>query len=342
MSNITFVNVAGFFGSGSSAVVDLLKEFKDFYECDAEIRFVKDPYGISQLENALVNQWELVNSAAAIADFRELCRKGCRLGGMNPFAKAGLAYKKRISPDFMKIVDQYIDKLTIYKYQGDFYHFKFKKSHLQYAIDRVRFGIELYSKKKFKTANRKLRPVCFSHPSQKEFNEATQWFMEELFKKYSSDTTPSYILLDQAVSPNNPGVIHRYFKKSKLIIVDRDPRDTFINEFQWVTYLDNDYNTIEGGHRYSLRQRALRSGLVEDDDILYVRFEDLIINYEETKKKIVDFLGISLDDHIYPHKFLKPEVSINNIGLWKRFYNEFKDTLDTIEKELPDLCYNNY
>ena len=79
MSKTTFINVAGFFGSGSSAVVDLLKEFKGFNECDAEIRFVKDPYGISQLENALVNQWELVNSAAAIADFREMCRKGCRL-----------------------------------------------------------------------------------------------------------------------------------------------------------------------------------------------------------------------------------------------------------------------
>ena len=127
MNDMTFINVAGYFGTGSSAVVDLLKEFKDFYECDAEIRFIKDPYGISQLENALVNQWELVNSAAAIADFREMCRKGCRPGGNNPFAKAGLAYKQRIATDFMDIVDEYIGRLTEYQYIGDFYHFKFKK-----------------------------------------------------------------------------------------------------------------------------------------------------------------------------------------------------------------------
>lgn len=340
MNNITFVNVAGFFGSGSSAVVDLLKEFKDFYECDAEIRFVKDPYGISQLENTLVNQWELVNSAAAIADFRDLCRKGCRPGGRNPFAKAGFAYNRRINTDFMNIVDRYIDKLTDYKYQGDYYHFKFKKPYLNYVFDRMRFAVERYSNRKYKTANRNMKPLCFSHPSQEQFNEATQCFFDELFSSFNQGEGRSYVILDQAVSPNNPTVIHRYFKESKLIIVDRDPRDTFINEYRWSCYLDNDYNTEEGGHRYALRQRALRSGLVNDKDIMYIRFEDLIINYEETKEEIARFLDVPLESHIYPKRFLKPDVSIKNIGLWKSYYNECKNLIDTIEKELPDLCYS--
>ena len=339
MNDMTFINVAGYFGTGSSAVVDLLKEFKDFYECDAEIRFIKDPYGISQLENALVNQWELVNSAAAIADFREMCRKGCRPGGNNPFAKAGLAYKQRIATDFMDIVDEYIGRLTEYQYIGDFYHFKFKKPYLKYVIDRIRFAIELYSKGKYKTANRSMRPLCFSYPSQDLFNEATQWFLERIFHEHIKGKEHPYILLDQAVSPNNPSVIHRYFKNTKLIIVDRDPRDTFVNEYRAICYLDNDYNSVEGGHRYALRQRALRSGLIKDKDIMYIRFEDLIINYEETKRKIADFLGVSLEDHIFPKQFLKPEVSIKNIGIWKTYYNDFKYTIDTIEKELPDLCY---
>lgn len=339
MNNVTFINVAGFFGSGSSAVVDLLKEFKDFYECDAEIRFVKDPYGISQLETSLVNQWELVNSAAAIADFRELCKKGCRLGGMNPLARAGLAYKKRITPEFMELVDEYIGKLTEYQYQGDFYHFKFKKTYIKYVIDRLRFAIELYSKGKYKTANRNMRPLCFSHPTQEQFNEATQWFMEALFRQHTDVERHSYILLDQAVSPNNPSVIHRYFKDSKMIIVDRDPRDTFVNEYRAVCYLDNDYNTREGGHRYAIRQRALRSGLIEDKDIMRIYFEDLIIHYDESRKKIADFIGIPLENHLYPKKFLKPEVSIKNIGIWKKYYDDFKETIDEIGKELPDLCY---
>jgi len=340
MNKITFVNVAGFFGSGSSAAVDLLKEFKDFYECDAEIRFIKDPYGVSQLENVLINQWELVNSAAAIADFRELCMKACRRGGKNPFAKAGLGYRKSITPDFMEIVDQYIDKLTDYTYQGDYYHFKFKKTYLKYVIDRIRFAVEYYSNGKIKAANRSLRPLCFSHPSQERFNEATQWFMETLFQNHNKGTNHSYILLDQAISPNNPDVIHRYFRDAKMIIVDRDPRDTFVNEYFAICYIDNDYNSVEGGRRYAMRQRALRSGLVEDPNILKINFEDLIIHYEESKKTIADFLNIPLENHLYPKKFLKPEVSIKNIGLWKKYYNDFKYTIDTIEKEIPELCYN--
>ena len=74
MSNMMFINVSGFFTSGSSAVVDLLKEFDDTYECKAEVRIIKDPYGISQLEHSLVDSWELINSSAAIMDFLKLCK----------------------------------------------------------------------------------------------------------------------------------------------------------------------------------------------------------------------------------------------------------------------------
>ena len=100
MKDITFVDVSGFFTSGSSAMVDLLKEFRGFYESNAEIRFIKDPYGIVQMENALINQWEFINSSAAISDFLELCEKGCR-NGKGLFSPAGFNLKKTISKDFM-------------------------------------------------------------------------------------------------------------------------------------------------------------------------------------------------------------------------------------------------
>ena len=52
------------------------------------------------MENALVNQWEFINSSAAISDFLELCQKGCR-NGKGLFAPAGFNLKKTISKDFM-------------------------------------------------------------------------------------------------------------------------------------------------------------------------------------------------------------------------------------------------
>ena len=75
MKDITFVSVSGFCSSGSSAVIDLLKEIKGCYVPDAEIRFIKDPYGIVEMEDALVNHWEFINSSAAISDFLDICKK---------------------------------------------------------------------------------------------------------------------------------------------------------------------------------------------------------------------------------------------------------------------------
>lgn len=338
-SHATFINVAGFFGSGSSAVVDLLKEFEGFYECNAEIRFIKDPRGICDLENSVVNNWELINSAAAIADFRKMIEKGSRHGG-HIFSRAGLGYKRKINNKILEVTDNYLNKITQYKYIGDFYHFKFQKKYLKYLIDRYRTAIEYYTKGYLKTGNRNLKPLYFSHPTKEEFYKATKDYFEDLFEPKIADNSYQYIVLDQAVSPNNPDVIEKYFYDSKLIIVDRDPRDTFVNEYKSGCYLDNDFNTYEGGHNYAIRQRALRSGIKESPNILVVKFEDLILNYTKTKAQIADFIGIPLQKHINPMKYLKPEVSARNIGLWKKYYKECGNAIDAISQELPDLCYN--
>lgn len=341
MKDITFVDVSGFFSSGSSAMVDLLKEFKGFYESNAEIRFIKDPYGIVQMENAIVNNWEFINSTAAISDFLDLCRKGCR-NGKGLFAPAGFNLKKTISNDFLKITEDYVLELTDYTYKFDFYHYKFKKNYFKYIIDRYRWAIEYLSKGKFKTANRNIAQCYFAHPSQERFNEATQRYFCRLFDNHvSEDQERSFIILDQAVSPNNTQIIHRYFKRAKMIIIDRDPRDMYVDDILWGENLDKNYQTREAAMRYVIRARALREGIVLDDDILYVRFEDLVVNYEDTCMKVLNFLGLEPKDHVNKKKYLKPEVSIKNVGIWRKFYGECRDAIDTIYEELPDLCYDS-
>jgi hypothetical protein len=341
MKNICFINVSGFFYSGSSAMVDLLKEFKSFYESNAEIRFIKDPYGIAQMENALVNNWELINSSAAISDFLELCRKGCR-NGKGLFAPAGFNLKKTISGDFLKITEDYIEDLTDYSYKKDFYHYKFKKPYLKYVFDRYRWAIEYLSKGNLKTANRNIATCYFAHPTQERFNTATQRYFDRLFENHVSDgADESFIILDQAISPNNTQVIHRYFHKSKMIIIDRDPRDMYVDSIQWGDGMERHYQTKEAAERYILQAKALRENIILDSDILYVRFEDLIINYDETRLKILHFLGLEEKDHILKKKFLKPEVSIKNIGIWRKFYDDCHEAIDAIKDALPKLCYDS-
>lgn len=321
-------------------MVDLLKEFTGCYESNAEIRFIKDPYGIVQLEDALVNRWELINSSAAISDFLDLCKKGCR-NGKGLFAPAGFNLKNTISKDFLKITEKYISELSDYTYKKDFYHYKFKKSYLKYVIDRYRWAIEYLSKGKLKTANRNIATCYFAHPTQERFNEATKNYFNELFEDKISEIEGNYIILDQAISPNNTQVIHRYFHKSKMIIIDRDPRDMYVDSIQWGDGMEKQYQTKDAAMRYVLQAKALRDNMILDDDILYVRFEDLIINYDETRLRILQFLGLEEKDHINKKKFLKPEVSIKNIGIWRKFYKECQEAIDTIKEELPDLCYDS-
>ena len=334
-----FVVMATFNGSGSSAIVDLLKEFKGFYECEAEIRFITDPYGIIQLERALVDDWDWVASAGAITDYINLCKRYCHKKSHFPLARFGLGYNTTINPKFMEITYKYIERLSKYTYRVDFYHYKSQKKYIRYCLDRLRYGIEYYSKGKLKTANRKGQISYFANPSREEFLEATRDYIEELFEEhFKSDN--GYIILDQALTAGQAKKIHQYFRKSKLIIADRDPRDMYANELLQVN-LNPDCYTDEYAHNYCIRQKAMHQGIPKDDkDVLRVQFESLICNYDTEKRRIAEFLNVPLESHINPRKFLKPEVSIKNVMLWKKRYSQYENVYRIIENELDELLYS--
>ena len=241
----------------------------------------------------------------------------------------------------MAIAYDYVNELSDYTYKLDFYHYKFKKSYLKYITDRYRWAVEYLSKGKIKSANRNIETCYFAHPTQERFNEATKKFFNRLFEERIKGKDNPYIILDQAVSPNNTQVIHRYFNKSKMIIVDRDPRDMYVDDIQWGENLDKNYQTKEAAQRYILRAKALRENIILDDDILYIRFEDLVVNYDDTRRRILCFLGLQESDHINKKRFLKPEISIKNVGIWRKFYGDCSAAIDAIAAELPELCYDS-
>ncbi len=338
MQSINFVIVSGFCSSGSSAVIDLLKEFRGFYEPNAEIRFIRDPYGIADLEIALVNKWDLINSSAAISDFLEIMRKNARTRGL--FLPMGFGLKKIISPDILKITQDYIDSLTDFTYKTDYYHYKFKKPFVKYQFDRYRWALERLSKGIVKASSRNIATCYFSHPSQEQFNEATKLFFDRLFEQQVEKNSCSHVIFDQAISVNKTDEIHRYFNKAKMIIVDRDPRDMYCDDVNWGDNMDDHYETKEAAERYVIRAKAQRESIKPDADVLYLKFEDVIIKYDETCKRIIDFLELPIDVHPVRGKYLKTEASIKNIGIWRKFYPTCKDAIDVLEAQLPDLCYD--
>ena len=336
MKDVTFIDVSGFSTSGSSAAVDLLKEFRGTYEAEAEIRIIKDPYGLCELERALVDNWELINSTAAISDFIAINKIYSRTNKY-PWSPAGLNYKKTITPRYMDIISDFIGKLTDFEMTQDYYYNKFKKSYFRYVTDRVRQGIQIYSKGRLHTSRE--YKGYFAHPDRDTFCKAVQELFIDLFRDKIEENNCPFVILDQAVSPQNTQVIHRYFKKAKMIIVDRDPRDMYINDLKWGASFNDYFRSAESGRRFAQLHKQQRKNIIIDEDVLYIRFEDIVLNYEDTVSKICEFVGFDKKDHIYPKMYLKPEVSCKNVGLWKGYYDTCKEPINEISRILPEMLY---
>lgn len=190
---------------------------------------------------------------------------------------------------------------------------------------------------KNKTANRHIEDCYMCRPTQQKFNEAVTSYIEKIFSQ-QIESGFTYILLDQAISPNNTQVIHRYFKKAKMIIVTRDPRDMYVDDVRWGENLEKDLNSEEAGLRYALKQKALREGIVIDKDILTISFENLCLEYDNSVKKIEDLIGLTSKNHVTPKKYFKPEVSSKNVGIWKNEYEKYRKAIDKIYEIIPQYC----
>ena len=338
---INYVMWCGFSGSGSSAVGDLLREFDHTFECGKEIRFIKDPYGIYDLEQHLIDHWELINSLAAIHDFIRMSKIWGRYGD-GPLCPPGLSYKKHINKNYYAISKKYIDRISLFEFKREFYTTKFKKNYFKYVIDRNRAYIERKTKGKIKLANRHITPNHFAVPTKEEFYAATRDYIDELFLPHvGEEGNENTILLDQPLSPNNIDCLYHYFRDAKMIIVDRDPRDIYVEKFEWGLHIDKESGTVKDGMHFAEFMKGLHRYMkLPSPNVLYIRFEDLVLHYNETKAKILEFVGFDEKDHLYPSKYFNPEISKQNVGRWKRYADKYADALNYLRDALPNQCYN--
>lgn len=325
------VTCISYHGTGSGAVDDLLKEFDNFASgpSEFEFRLLHDPDGISDLEHNLVNNPHRLNSGFAIKRFERYCKYLNR----NNTKLFGDAWKK--------CTEKYIDSLIKFRYnaywQGDlwlipeykYYFFKFRRLLAKVSPPAIRKpnyynyfpNIETYH-------------VAIDEDN---FLRLTQRYLEGLCKGLNKENK-EYVLLDQAVPTMNIQRYLRYVKNMKVIIVDRDPRDTYINHQKGKDHvLPKDPEQFAVAYRDY--RRTLKTELEDKKHILRIQFEDLIYNYEDTVERIVQFLGTDSTHHIKPKTVLKPEVSIKNTKQWEKL-DGYLEAVQIIEKMLPEYLFD--
>ena len=141
--------------------------------------------------------------------------------------------------------------------------------------------------------------------------------------------------------PDDLYFTRRYFRNCKNIIVERDPRDMYITNVFLMDVIAQKKGSLESGEKFVKHFKTLMDHTkIGEDPCLKIRFEELVLNYDETVKKINAFLNLDIETHSRKKSFLNPDKSCKNVGIWKKYYDSCKPALDYIYTELQDYCWN--
>lgn len=322
------VTCIGYHGTGSSAVDDLFREMDNFAEgpYEYEARFLQDPDGVRDLEYNLIENPHRLNSGYALKRFLIYSKKLRRM------------YKKIFGSDWENIVNEYIDSLVTCKYHGYWIRDILLFSDFSRLIYYVRRGLTKYSPWPFRRPHyyNYYPNLKFYHSfiDQETFYTNTKVFTNELFEKCNKDNK-EFLFMDQLVPTSGIENYFNYVDDLKVIIVDRDPRDIYINHARGKDHV-LPYDADKFCKVFLDLRRDL--GKNKSSNILYLHFEDLIYKYEETVNDIFKFIGTDSSHHIRKGEIFKPEISGKNTKLWET-YPQFKEEVSVIEKKLKDYLY---
>lgn len=331
---MNIITCTGYGGTGSSVISDLLKEYEGVKSMgDFEFSLAHEVDGISDLQHAIVDDFNRLKTTEAIYRFKKLIS----------FERKN--YIKYFGKRFDRITENYINDLSEVVWKG-FYHQhprRFPKIHrfVKYIFPNIIW----HTIRKFKP-DQGYEPTEWHPRSEMRlsqdpalFFKATKHFYTSLMEILTENHRYENLVLDQLVPPFATQRYSKYFSNIKIIIIDRDPRDLYIlNKKFW----HEGWIPSDNVHTYIKWFALIRRNINNSDDtnVLRLKFEDCIINYDKTIDQIEKFVGLNSDAHTKKYQFFNPDISKKNIKLWKK-YEDYKSDIALIENYLADYCYVN-
>lgn len=334
-TNLEYVSVAGYGSTGSSAVVNLLEEVTTCHVVREEFRFIQDPDGLEDLCSNIKKSWGWVRSDAFIRRFIKFTNI---LGRKPHYFEVGEDLDNLFDKNFFKYRDEFLENIIDSTWNGYwFYHDYHERNPLEIFIEKLKrftkkFGV---SKESIRKMTKKSNMYFVRHDV--DIDKFAQIFINKLFKTLVKDKINNKIILDQLILPYNRTNFNSIFSNLKQIIVDRDPRDVYLDAMTYNAYpITKDINTFISFYE-SVHSKE---EIINDSITLKIQFEDLIYNYEETINRIFVFLDIDKKDHENIKSRFDPAVSINNTQTWKKEkFSKYKSDIKIIENKLNKWCY---
>lgn len=327
----------GYMGSGSSAITDLVAEFKD---CKNEFKsyeyvMLHSPNGLFDLEDKLLIGNNAIRSDEAIRTFESQMKKLYD----KKFWWVG-NYKKIIGPNFMDIVYNYIHKITQLNYSGYWY-----------THEEINFKmfLKLIARKPIKMIfrNKHYKPILkyndgmrISFIKPEDFYKYSKEFIYNVISAISQGS--ENVVLDQFLLPFNLFRVDNYFNDdTRIIVVQRDPRDVFIlNKYIW-SKKNFEVPMPYDVHEFCKYYKGMRESEkpTTSNKVLRINFEDLVYKYDETVNKVMSHLDFTDEMHINKKQRFNPDLSIKNTQIFNSS-TKYEAEMKVIEKELKDYLYD--
>ena len=325
------IAIAGYHFSGCGVIDDLFREFDNVAQAKSEYesRYLQDMDGVSDLEYHLVENPHRLKSSLAIDRFLRYCKRNEK------------GYSQIYGPNWYSMCEEYINSIVKFRYKGYNLRHLDERSPFYSFYTWIMYHVQRIKPKRFRNSPRHNyfpnEKLYHALPTEEVFLSKTQFFTERLAENMITNKKAEFVMIDQMFAGNNPDRYFRYVNDVKGFVVDRDPRDSYINH-----QLREDFAFPQDPHQFCIHFRDIRKPIGETNlNVMYLMIEDMIYHYDEMVPKVCDFVGIDRSHHIEPKKYFNPAISIKGTRTWER-YPQYMEDVKIIEQELPDFLYTNY
>lgn len=338
-----FLSVTGYYGSGSSAIVDFLNGYRTCAIASPTDIYEHTPFympgGLFDLAGLLLSPYVSPYTSDKAINAFIACAK--RLNNNN-FGWFG-SYKHYYGDEYMNMVDKFVRKIAVERDRNNASHVKSVKFSPIKVLLQIAAKV-VYNRKVHKWGRNYVydkEPGFFSLPTEEEFYEAAKEYTLHYMKMCS--VGDSVNIFDHLIWPQQSKVVDRLFPDNfKVIIVDRDPRDVFLlNKYFWfkppVSTAPPFFPTEEPLFIDEWRRTVVLKK--NTNNVLHVQFENFVYNFNEEKARIEAFLGLDSTDYDYTKSLFDPSKSIENTQIF-RFSPQWDNEVAVISKSLSEYLYD--
>lgn len=327
------INVTGYQYSGKGAYLNLLRNCKSigFLPKGMEFELFRINDGLIDLRKTLVEDWSVQRVDISIHKFLKLCKilSNERASFKNPslfFKPYGHAYSKHF-PNFEKITKKFLNQITSHTIKQYWPFYQFYEGGLQSFIKKI---ISNTVNIKYRNMNN----VQYSILDQKKIDDIIFDYILSIFKS----SKKKYFIIDNGFDSSLVLKYSRIYPQIKHIIVDRDPRDIYVDfviknfnqqpiDHSFTKNFINTYNFIKSKVRK-----------IDSKNVLKVTFEQLYYEPHEKANELMNFLNINYKKENFKKIFNSFNLN-GSTELWKEYPH--KSEIKIIEKYLNNQNENH-